>query len=214
MSRVALAHPALQGLSPVAVAASVAPGKAAARAAGEAAARGLQAPLRARFAAGLADALASLAARLDARTIGLYAPIGAEVDTRQLANRLLADGRSLAYPRLSPEPGLMEFAASAGPTALRARPRSRILEPEGSQLDADALDLLVVPALAADGGLRRVGRAGGYYDRYLLRVRADCVVVLVLPSAAVVPWSPVEPHDAAGDAVCTERGLFGPAGGA
>ncbi len=198
----------LSSLGPVAVAQAPAAGKAACRAAAQAVARAVPAPTRTRHAETLAATVASLCDALGARTVGLYAPIGAEVDARPLANRLLVEGVALAYPLLGQEPGAMDFAASAGPSALRARPRSRILEPEGAVIAPEALDLLVVPALAVDGALRRLGRGGGYYDRYLPRCRADALVVLVTPAGAVFAWSPVEAHDVGGHVVVTERGAF------
>lgn len=202
---------ALASLAPVALVAAPAVGKAACRAAAQAVARALPAPIRGRHADSLAQVVATLCDQLGASTVGLYAPIGAEIDTRPLANRLLVDGVALAYPRLGQEPGAMDFAASAGPSALRSRPRSRILEPEGAVVAAEALDVVVVPALAVDGSLRRLGRGGGYYDRYLPRCRPDAVVVLVAPAGAVFAWTPVEAHDVGGHVVVTERGAFGPA---
>lgn len=205
---------ALAALPPLALVQAPVVGKAGCRAAAQGVARAVAASIRGQHADRLASVVAQLCDTLGARTIGLYAPIGAEVDTRPLANRLLVEGLTLAYPLLGQEPGAMEFALSAGPSALRSRPRSRILEPEGPVVAAEALDLIVVPALAVDGALRRLGRGGGYYDRYLPRCRPDAVVVLVTPAGAAFAWSPVEAHDANGDLVVTERGAFGPAASA
>ena len=105
---------------------------------------------------------------------------------------------------------IMDFAASAGPQSLRpAAPRSRLLEPEGAVVPPGALDLLLVPALGCDGALRRLGRGGGSYDRYLPKLGAT-PVVLVLPADCVLSRLPVEPHDVAATLVCTEAGLLGP----
>ena len=202
---------ALAALPPLALIQAPAVGKAACRAAAQAVARAVPAASRNQHAERLASFVATLCETIGARTVGLYAPIGAEGDTRPLATRLLVDGIALAYPLLGQEPGAMEFAASAGPSALRTRPRSRILEPEGAVVAVDELDLLVVPALAVDGALRRLGRGGGYYDRYLPRCRSDVVVVLVTPAGAAFAWSPIERHDAGGHVVVTERGAFGAA---
>lgn len=201
----------LAALPPLVMADASPLSKVARRAAAEVVARGLPAPARTKFAMLLAERVAAYCAALGAETVALYAPIGAEVDTRPLANRLLVDGLALAYPRLLAEPGQMDLAASAGPSALRSRPRSRILEPQGAALPPAAFDVVVVPALGFDGALRRLGRGGGYYDRYLPQLRADALIVLVAPSAAAFAFAPIQPHDVSGHLVVTERGAFGPA---
>lgn len=187
-------------------------GKAGWRALAEARGRARASQLRTRHAEVLARIGVELADAAGAgAVVALYAPIGTEVDTRPLANALLVAGHALAYPRLGNEPGAMEMAAADGPAALRARPRSRLLEPQGAVVPPEAIGVVFVPALAVDGSLRRLGRAGGYYDRWLARLPAQTRVVMVTPASCVLPWGPAEPHDQAGHCVVTEAGCFAPA---
>lgn len=187
-------------------------GKAGWRALAEARGRARPAPLRTRHAEVLARIGVALAEAAGPDvTVALYAPIGTEVDSRPLANALLVAGHPLAYPRLGSEPGAMEMAQADGPAALRARPRSRLLEPQGPVIPPEAIGVVFVPALAVDASLRRLGRAGGYYDRWLARLPATTRVVMVTPASCVLPWFPAEPHDQAGHCVVTEAGCFAPA---
>ncbi len=156
----------------------------------------------------LAEALAAFAVASDAQLVGLYHPIGAEVDTRPLANALLAAGISVAYPRLRADDVSLDFVACAGPSALVTRPRSRLMEPAGPALDSARIDLLVTPALAVNAALVRLGQGGGSYDRYLPTLRDDAVVVAAVAAACCLPWGPVHRHDRAVQLVCTEAGLF------
>ncbi len=172
--------------------------------------RALPAPLRKRHADTLATAVADLATSLGARTVGLYHPLGAEVDTRPLANALLVAGLQLAYPRLQRDNVTLDFVACAGPSALQQRPRSRLMEPAGPPLAPEALDLVVAPALAVDAALARLGQGGGSYDRFAPLLRADAVVVAAVASACCVAWGPAAGHDVRAHAVCTERGLAAP----
>lgn len=207
-------HPALQALRPVPLAPPppTSPGgKPGWRAVADARLRALPPPLRRSHATILAREVVALARRVGARRVGLYSPVGAEVETRDLANALLAEGMQLAYPRLSADGETMVFADCAGPTALQPRPRSRLLEPVGQALQADELDVVVVPVVALRGDLARLGRGGGHYDRYLPALRSDAVTVGAAPTACVLAWTPREPHDVTLDCVCTEQGLFGPA---
>lgn len=183
-------------------------GKAGWRAHADAVARRCPPALRRNHAKMLEEQICALVEAIGAATVALYSPIGAEVDSRPLANALLVAGCRLAYPRLLDGDGLMEMGAADGPSALQQRPRSRLMEPIGPAVPLSAIDVCVVPALAVDGGLHRLGRNGGYYDRYLAGRSQDCVVVLVALAQCVVPWSPVQGHDQAGDLVLTEHGLF------
>ena len=153
-------------------------------------------------------ALASAVAQTGTALVGLYSPIGAEVDTRDLANALIVQGIAIAYPRLAPDGTSMDFVRASGPSALIPRPRSRLLEPEGPALDPGLLDVVLVPALAVHPAGPRIGRGGGHFDRFLPKLRLDAVAVGVCAAAQVVAWSPVEPHDWPLHAVATETGLF------
>lgn len=199
---------------PVAVSAPPSPqpaGKTGWRAHAEARMRALNPVQRRAHASRLARDLGELATALGARRVGLYSPVGAEVETRDVANELLARGMQLAYPRLHPDGSAMDFAAADGPTALVPRPRTRMLEPVGPVIAPADLDLVLVPALALRGDLTRLGRGGGHFDRYLPGLRPDAVMVGCVPEACVVDWAPREAHDVAMTLVCTETGLFGPA---
>ena len=155
----------------------------------------------------LAQEIVQLAVARGAQIVGLYSPLGAEVETRDLANALIVAGIQLAYPRVRPQGEAMDFALAAGPAALQPRPRSRLLEPIGPALLVEKLDLLVIPSQAVRADGARLGRGGGYFDRFLPQVRADALTVAVCPAACVVDWQPLEAHDQALALVCTETGL-------
>jgi len=155
----------------------------------------------------LAKEITALAQTVGARRVGLYSPIGAEVETRDLAYALRASGVLLAYPRLRSDGSTMEFADCAGPEALTGRPRSRLLEPTGAALLPQELDLVVVPSLALRSDLKRLGRGGGHFDRYLPTLAAHTLTIGSAAAATILDWSPVEGHDIALHCVCTEAGL-------
>ena len=69
-------------------------------------------------------------------------------------------------------------------------------------------DLILVPALAYDRAGRRLGRGGGYYDRFLARV--DCCTVGLIRAAFLLDALPAEWNDVPVSAVITEDGVFFP----
>ncbi|TYP90038.1 5-formyltetrahydrofolate cyclo-ligase [Sphingobacterium allocomposti] len=53
-----------------------------------------------------------------------------------------------------------------------------ILEPiDGERVDESLLDVVLVPLLVADQRGNRVGYGKGFYDRFLVRCRPDCIKV-------------------------------------
>ena len=167
--------------------------------------------LRRSIAVRVAGEVLSFASAAGIARVALYAELGAEVSTRELANLLLANGCSVAYPRLRRDGVTIDICASDGPASLQQRPRSRLMEPVGAVIDPAELALIVVPVMALDAQLRRLGRGGGSYDRYLPQLPEGCARVGLCFADCVLPWGPVASHDAQLAAVCTEHGLFGPA---
>jgi 5-formyltetrahydrofolate cyclo-ligase len=134
----------------------------------------------------------------DGRLLGLYCPLPGEINLLSLQN--LLPGR-LALPAITADP--------RDPSArLVYRPwrAGESLEPDGcgipaplagaGELPAEALGLLLVPALACDASGIRLGYGGGWYDR----LRADPAwaqvpAVAVLPRGCRVERLPREPWD-------------------
>jgi 5-formyltetrahydrofolate cyclo-ligase len=71
-------------------------------------------------------------------------------------------------------------------------------------VDPVALDVVVVPGLAFTADGRRLGQGGGHYDRFLPRLRPDCVTVGVGFAEQLVDDLPTEAHDVRLDLVVTD----------
>jgi 5-formyltetrahydrofolate cyclo-ligase len=175
-----------------------------------AARRALSAPERARAAEAIAARLVALEPFRAARIVGLYAPLGAEVDTAPIARAAEAAGKRVAWPRLAGSGRAMVFALCP-PDALRPGPVRALEPPASAPACAIAeVDLVVVPGVGFDGDGRRLGRGRGHYDATLGSLRPGAARVGLAFEAQLVPALPEEPHDARMDAVVTEARVIFP----
>jgi 5-formyltetrahydrofolate cyclo-ligase len=139
----------------------------------------------------------------EADVVGFYVSVGAEVETRRAIAAALGE-KQVAAPRVDPDAGAMTFHELRDLDALQEGPLG-IPEPRGEAVAADALDVVLVPGLAFDAQGNRVGRGGGYYDRFLPTCPAwSCGLAFRFQLREGVPAGP---DDAAVDAVATEHGV-------
>ncbi len=128
-----------------------------------AARRALTVEQRRDYSAALCERLLGLPEVRNAQTVFSYRALPDEADLSALEKQL--DAR-IAYP-LCLERGHMEARVPTGP--LRPGPYG-ILEPDPDAsllVRPEELDLVLVPCVAFDTALRRLGHGAGYYDRYL-----------------------------------------------
>lgn len=104
-----------------------------------------------------------------ASCVFLYVGTGGEPDTKTLIPGLLMAGKRVAVP-LCFDGGEMEARVIESAEDLKPG-RFGILEPEADTpaLSPETPDFILVPALCYDRGGFRLGRGGGYYDRYLAK---------------------------------------------
>ena len=148
----------------------------------------------------------SLPAFQAAERVFAYCSVVPEVDTHAILAQARRRGKTVALPVTQPD-GQMRFARFDGALVpgrfgIPEPPRSaRTLLPQPG-------DLMLVPALAYDRAGRRLGRGGGYYDRFLARV--DCCTVGLIRAAFLLDALPAEWNDVPVSAVITEDGVLRP----
>ncbi len=76
------------------------------------------------------------------------------------------------------------------------------------EVEAEELDLILVPGVGFDRQGHRMGNGQGYYDRLLEKVRVDCSLVALCYESQLFDDIPVAPHDVLMDKVVTETAVY------
>ena len=158
--------------------------------------------------------IVSLRRILDSKLILVYRRAGSEVNTDMLIDLIIASGRGAALPYCR-EDGSMGIGRILSPDTDLAPGALGVMEPVAACRDnvrPDQLDAVICPGVAFDTECGRLGRGGGYYDRFLQQVKGSAFVVGCAYDCQISETPlPRQPHDVAMDAVITEKRAF-PAG--
>ena len=142
------------------------------------------------------------------QTIALYWPIGREMDTLPLLDRLLKEGYNCALPMVKLDEKTLLFARYQDGDDLVKGPYD-ILQPAiNDKTELLEPDIFIVPLLAFDRHGYRLGYGGGYYDATLaaLREKKDVLAVgWAYGLQAVLFNLPREDHDVPMDWIITPQ---------
>jgi len=138
--------------------------------------------------------------------IALFAALPSEPDLSTLP--ALFPARTFCYPRVAKTEMTFHRVADAqtemipGPWGLREP------SPTLPEIPPHKLDLILCPGMAFTRDCKRLGKGGGYYDRFLasLQPRPHCIGVTF--AVFLFDEIPIENHDTLMNAVVCENGLF------
>jgi 5-formyltetrahydrofolate cyclo-ligase len=134
----------------------------------------------------------------EAQTVLLFASFGSEVDTGPLLREALAQGKQLVLPRVDPVSRRLELRRVGDLDGDLAPGTWGIPEPVPERCPEvllEAADFVLVPGVAFDRNLRRVGYGGGYYDGLLAAAQGHARAVAVAFSLQLVPEAPADDRD-------------------
>lgn len=166
--------------------------------------RALSADETLRMARKLAAEVLALPCYRAARRILAYLALPGEADLDEVLRAALREGKEVYVPVCLPERAMvagrlldMEHFVP-GPYGLRDLP------PGYETAEPEAMDLVLVPAVACDEAGHRLGHGAGYYDRYLPRV-AEERRVAVLWDFQIVERVPSDEFDQRMGGFVTEK---------
>ena len=118
-----------------------------------------------------------------------YMPIDGEIDVLPLMSYLIEQTYIVAIPVVNENSKVLLFH-------------------ELNTVNIVIPNILIVPLIAFDKNLNRLGFGGGYYDNTISTLRPNCKVIGVGYDIQLCDLIPTESHDQALDIVITERNIY------
>ncbi len=140
------------------------------------------------------------------RNVHLYYPINNEVNTIVLIEQLWSKGIEVIMPRTDiPGKKIDNYRVSSFDQLESTT--FNLLEPKTSTpKHTEDCDIILIPGLAFDHDLNRIGYGGGFYDRFLANSKA--LKVALAYDFQVRESIPTEEHDIKMDHIVTERKVY------
>jgi 5-formyltetrahydrofolate cyclo-ligase len=131
----------------------------------------------------------------NATTILFYASFDGEVNTLEMIKKAKKLGKTIGLPRINKEkkeiiPTLCEYSVDDlenGPYGIK--------EPRAKGARLKEIDVVIVPGVAFDQHKNRLGRGGGYYDRFLKSLPQDTPTIGLAFDFQIVEHLPCDTHD-------------------
>lgn len=136
-----------------------------------------------------------------ARAVMTYISYNSEVDTIKLIDKMLCDKKVLSAPVCVTECDIV--AKTFDNLQELKQGKYGILEPQGQEINC--FDLIIVPGVAFNKALHRIGYGAGYYDRFLKGKNA--VTVGLFYEMQMADFS-AEENDIALDYIITEKKIY------
>ncbi len=145
---------------------------------------------------------------INSETVFVYVSMKNEIDTSTLLKNALKIGKRLCVPKITGD-GTMDAVEIKGLYELKSG-KFGIPEPSESCsiIKNDEIDLILLPCLAADEQGNRLGKGGGFYDRFCEKI--GCKKIILCPELLLMKSKmiPIEAHDVTADAVATETRII------
>ncbi len=141
-----------------------------------------------------------------------YVSYRKEADTERILTESLSAGKAVYCPRVRGREmdfyridSVKELSAGFHGIYEPQERAERLFAPDSDCCEISGRVLAILPGAAFDRERRRIGYGGGYYDRYLKRLKNAASIALAF-SFQIVESVPQEAHDIRPQAVLTECG--------
>ena len=138
--------------------------------------------------------------------VGLYYPFGDEISTLELMGRLTKKNFIISLPVINNKFEMSFY--SWNPSEPLTINKFGILEPLKEKKIIPST--LIIPMLAFDSNLNRLGYGGGFYDRFIQKLERQniCVKIGLALSCQKINKVPVDKFDKKMDFIITEKRIY------
>ena len=162
--------------------------------------------LRQELSARACEVLLSLPEFRQAATVMAYIPLPDELDISPAIRAAWGQGKVVVMPRIIWEQHELRPIVTHNLEEDLMASRHGLREPAGSEeLSLSKIDLAIVPAVGFDRRGHRMGRGGGFYDRFLGRLRRSAITVGLAFDAQIIEVVPANERDLSVDIIVTDR---------
>lgn len=125
---------------------------------------------------------------INAKTVAFYIPMSQEINLLPLFN----ENKTFLVPRMD---GDHMVFIKYDPTMILIPSKFGVLEPNKQEKVYDnIIDYMLIPALAIDLDMHRIGYGKAYYDQYILKQRPHKIVGVIYPFQEIKSFNH-EAHD-------------------
>jgi len=143
------------------------------------------------------------------KSLGIYYPIGSEVQTFDLIRYSLNDNKTVCLPKIIDSTTIEFFKIIENSFEKISFQKGKygIFEPSISTETIDKIDMLIIPGIAFDLKGNRIGYGKGYYDRFLSSRKANYKIGLAY-EIQVLNNIPNNELDVPVDIIVTEKRII------
>ena len=143
-----------------------------------------------------------------AKVVMLYLSMSQEVDTAPIALRAWQEGKTVAVPKVfMSDRTMLPVEIQSLDTGMNTTPVG-VREPDvGQPIPIEFIDLVLVPGLGFSQSGERIGRGGGFYDRFLALASFEGTTCGLAFEEQVLESLPMLPHDQRLNMLVTDTGI-------
>lgn len=153
----------------------------------------------------IAQAFTELPEFAQAKTAMFYYGIENEPETREIIEKALEMGKKVSLPVTDFEKRTMKTIEISSTNELKEN-KFGLVEPVGEKkVEANSLDLIVMPGVAFDREGNRIGRGKGFYDSMLRKTNTGVILIGLCFEENLEENIPSQSHDVKMNIIVTDK---------
>ncbi len=142
-----------------------------------------------------------------AKVVMVYLSMSQEVDTAAIALRAWQEGKTVAVPKVfMSDHSMLPVEIQSLDTGMKTTPVGAREPDVGQPMPIDCIDVVLVPGLGFSPTGQRIGRGGGFYDRFLAQASFGGTTCGLAFEEQVLESLPMLPHDQHLNMLITDTG--------